>query len=68
MRELRCEPFLGEPDVEIAGRWLRIIDDTLDQMQVVEGLRVNCTAHLLLNRMWSWWDTVRSRRPEGSWS
>jgi hypothetical protein len=32
MRELGCEPFLGEPDAEIAGRWLRTIEDTLDQM------------------------------------
>jgi hypothetical protein len=50
MRELGCGPFLGEPDAEIAGRWLRIIEDTLDQMQVIEGLRVNCAAHLLSDR------------------
>jgi hypothetical protein len=29
MRELGCEPFLGEPDAEIAGRWLHTIEDTL---------------------------------------
>jgi hypothetical protein len=28
MRELGCEPFLGEPDAEIAGRWLRTIEDS----------------------------------------
>jgi hypothetical protein len=50
MRELGCEPFLGEPDAEIAGRWLRTIEDTLDQMQVTEGLQVNCVAHLLSDR------------------
>jgi len=68
MRELGCEPFLGEPNAEIAGRWLRTIEDTLDQMQVTEGLRVNCAAHLLSDRARSWWDTVRSRRPAGSWT
>lgn len=68
VRELGCEPFLDEPDVEIAGRWLRTIEDTLDHMQVAEGLRVNCAAHLLSDRARFWWDTVRSRRPAGSWS
>jgi hypothetical protein len=68
VRELGCEPFLGEPDAEIAGRWLRTIEDTVDHMQVAEGLRVNCAAHLLSDRARSWWDTVRSRRPAGSWS
>jgi len=29
MRELGCEPFLGEPDAKIVGRWLRTIEDTL---------------------------------------
>jgi len=51
MRELGCEPFLGEPDAEIAGRWLRTIEDTLDQMRVTEDLRVNYVAHLLSDRV-----------------
>jgi len=68
IRELGCEPFLGEPDAEIAGRWLHIIKDTLDQMHVIEGLRVNCAAHLLSNRARSWRDTVRSTRPARSWT
>jgi hypothetical protein len=68
MRELGFEPFLGEPDAEIAGRWLHTIDDTLDQIQVAEGLRVNYVAHLLLNRARFWWDMVRSRTPAWSWS
>jgi hypothetical protein len=66
IRELGCEPFLGEPDAEIAGRWLHTFEDTLDQMHVTEGLRVNCAVHLLSDRARSWWDTVRSRRPAGS--
>jgi len=68
MRELGCEPFLGKPDAEIMGRWLRTIKDTLDQMHVTEDLRVNYATHLLSNKAWSWWDTVRSRRPARSWT
>ena len=50
MRELGCEHFLGELDAEIVGRCLRTIKDTLDQMQVTEGLRVSCAAHLLSDK------------------
>ena len=66
MRELGYEPFLGEPDAEIAGRWLRTIEDTMDQIKVTKGMRVNYAAHLLFDRARSWWDTVRSRTPAGS--
>jgi uncharacterized metal-binding protein len=66
MRELECKPFLGEPDAEIARRWLRTIEDTMDQIQVTKGMRVNYAAHLLSDRARSWWDTVRSRTPAGS--
>jgi hypothetical protein len=38
MRELRCEPLLGELDAEIADKWLHTIEDTLNQMHVTEGL------------------------------
>lgn len=29
-------PFSREPDAEIADRWLHIVEDTLDQMQVAD--------------------------------
>jgi hypothetical protein len=38
MRELRCEPLLGELDAEIADKWLHTIEDSLNQMHVTEGL------------------------------
>lgn len=38
MRELGCEPFLGEPNAVIMGRWLHIIEDILDQKHVTKGL------------------------------
>jgi hypothetical protein len=47
---------------------LRTVDDTMDQMQVAEGLWVNCATLLLLDRMWSWWDIMRLRRLAGSLS
>jgi len=59
-------PFSREPDAEIADRWLHIVEDTLDQMQVADYLRVNCATHMFFDRAWSWWDTIRSRRPAGS--
>jgi hypothetical protein len=46
-------PFSGEPDAEIAGRWLRIVEDTLDQMQVADYLRVNCATHMFFDKAWS---------------
>jgi hypothetical protein len=68
MRELGCDSFSGEPDVEIAGRWLRTIEDIMEQIRVTEELRVHCATHLLSDRARSWWDTMRSRRPAGSWT
>jgi hypothetical protein len=38
MRELRCELFFRDLDVEVAGRWLRQVKDTLHQIQLVEDL------------------------------
>jgi hypothetical protein len=36
MRELGCEAFLGEQDVEIIGRWLRKVENVMTQMRVPE--------------------------------
>jgi phage gp46-like protein len=68
MRELGCDSFSGEPDAEIAGRWLRTVEDIMEQIRVTEDLRVNCVTHLLSDKARSWWDIVRSRRPTGSWT
>lgn len=38
MRELGCEPYLKELDVEIAGRQLRTIENIMDQIQVSKDL------------------------------
>jgi len=29
MRELGCEPFLGEQDAEIAGRWMQKVENNM---------------------------------------
>jgi hypothetical protein len=50
MRELGCDSFSGEPDVEIAGRWLRTVENIMEQIQVTEDLLVNCATHLLSDR------------------
>jgi len=49
-------------------RWLRKVEDTLEEIQVAQELRVRCATQLLSDRAHSWWDIVRSRRPIGSWT
>jgi hypothetical protein len=68
MREMGCEFFFGEADAEVVVRWLRKVEDTLEEIQVVQELRERCATQLLSDRAHSWWDTVRSRRPIGSWT
>jgi hypothetical protein len=29
MREMDCEPYLGEQDAEVAGRWIRKVEKTM---------------------------------------
>jgi len=65
---LGCDSFSGDPDAEIVDRWLRTVEDIMEQIRVTEDLRVNCATHLLSDRARSWWDTVRSRRPTGFWT
>jgi len=65
---LGCDSFSGDPDAEIVDRWLRTVEDIMEQIRVTEDLRVNCATHLLSDRARSWWDTVRSRRPAGFWT
>uniref|UniRef100_A0A6N2LEE9 Reverse transcriptase domain-containing protein n=1 Tax=Salix viminalis TaxID=40686 RepID=A0A6N2LEE9_SALVM len=62
MREMGCEPFLGEHDVEIARRWIRKVEKTMTQISIPEGLKVNCAAQLLSDRAMTWWETVQMRR------
>jgi hypothetical protein len=62
MREMGCEPYMGEQDAEIAGRWIRKVEKTMIQISIPEGLRVNCATHLLSDRAMTWWETVQLRR------
>ena len=62
LRELGCEAFMGEEDAEIAGRWLRKIERSMDQIAVPAELRVDCATQLLSDRAQTWWDIVKERR------
>ncbi|KAL9400951.1 hypothetical protein Peur_004800 [Populus x canadensis] len=62
MREMGCEPYMGEQDAEIAGRWIRKVEKTMIQISIPEGLRVNCASQLLSDRAMTWWETVQLRR------
>jgi len=50
MREMGCEPYMGEQDAEIAGRWIRKVEKTMIQISIPEGLKVNCATQLLSDR------------------
>ena len=62
MREMGCEPYMGEQDAEIAGRWIRKVEKTMIQIRIPEGLRVDCATQLLSDRAMTWWETVQLRR------
>jgi hypothetical protein len=39
MREIGCEPYMGEQDVEIARKWIGKVEKTMIQISTPEGLR-----------------------------
>ena len=61
MREMGCEPYMGEQDSEIAGRWIRKVEKTMIKISIPEGLRVNCANQLLFDSAMTWWETVQLR-------
>jgi hypothetical protein len=62
MREMGCMTYHGEEDAEVAGHWLRKVERVINQMQVLEELRVDCVTQLLVDSAHSWWETIRERR------
>jgi hypothetical protein len=48
MREIGCMTYSGEKDVEVVGHWLRKLERVINQMQVLEELRVDCVTQLLV--------------------
>ena len=50
MGELGCEPFLGEQDAEIAGRWMRKVENNMTKMRVPEDCWMNYASQLLTDR------------------
>jgi len=49
---------MREQDIEIAGRWIRKVGKTMIQINIPEGLRVNCITQLLSDRAMMWWETI----------
>lgn len=37
-REMRCDPFLGDQEAKIVGKWIRKIEKTLIQIKVLDEL------------------------------
>jgi hypothetical protein len=54
MREMGCEPYMGEQDAEIARRWIRKVENTMIQINIPKGLKVNCASQLLSDRTMTW--------------
>jgi hypothetical protein len=40
IRDMDCEPFMGDHDVEVASRWIRKIEKTLILIKVLDELKV----------------------------
>jgi len=62
MREMGCEPYSGEQDAEVAGRWIRKVEKTMIQIKIPHDLRVDCATQLLLDGAMTWWETIQLRR------
>ena len=41
IRDMDCEPFMGDHDVEVASRWIRKIEKTLILIKVLDELKVD---------------------------
>jgi hypothetical protein len=37
MREMGCEPYSGEQNAEVAGRWIRKVEKTMIQIKIPHG-------------------------------
>lgn len=53
-----CEPFLREEDVEIVERWIRKVENTINQDFMPNGFRVDYVTQLLFDNAQTWWDRV----------
>jgi len=54
MREMGCEPYSGEQDAEVAGRWIRKVEKTMLQIKIPNKLRVDCATQLLSSGAMTW--------------
>jgi hypothetical protein len=62
MREMGCEPYSGEQNAEVEGRWIRKVEKTMIQIKIPYDLRVDCATQLLSDGAMTWWETVQLRR------
>ena len=61
MREMGCKPYMGEHVAEIAKRWIKKVENNMIQINIPEGLRINCATQLLFDRAMTWWEIVQLR-------
>ena len=58
IREMSCEPYLGEQDAEVARRWIRMVEKTMIQIKIPHDMRVDCATQVLLDGSMTWWETI----------
>jgi hypothetical protein len=54
-REMGYESYMGEQDAKIAERWIGKVERTIIQINILEGLRVNCATETLT------WSDVKTK-------
>jgi hypothetical protein len=47
MREMGYKPYIGKKDAEIVGMWIKKVEKTMIQINILEDLQVNCVTQLL---------------------
>jgi len=62
MSEMGYESYIGKKDAEIAGRWIKKVEKTMIQINILENLQVNCVTQLLSDWVMTWWETFHLRR------
>jgi len=61
MSEMGYESYIGKKDAEIAGRWIKKVEKTMIQINILENLQVNCVTQLLSDWVMTWWETFHLR-------
>jgi hypothetical protein len=54
MRKMGCEPYSGEHNAKVVGRWIRKVEETMIQIKIPHDLRVYYATQLLSDGAMTW--------------